>query len=189
MIGERRSGQFVTPGTPLAIIEEFLPGPGTYVEGCYVYSKVTGYMLLDTLNKKVSVYPAVKPPNVPTVGSIVLGIVESVNFKSCDVSIKAVGRRKLSGSLTGVLHISDASPHYVESVFDVCRPGDYIKAEVISNKNRTFHLSTVGRNLGVVLAFCSRCGYQLSKENRRMYCKRCKNVEKRKASSEYWVLT
>ncbi|MEM2875526.1 MAG: exosome complex RNA-binding protein Csl4 [Candidatus Bathyarchaeia archaeon] len=183
---ERRSGQFVTPGTRIAVIEEFLPGPGTYVENEGIYSKITGYILLDALNKRVSVYPAVKLPKVPNIGSIVFGIVDNVNPKDCDVNIKAIGRRSLTGSLSGVLHISDASPQYVESMFEVCRSGDYIKAEVVSNKNRIYHLSTLDRNLGVVLAFCSRCGNPLSNKRKNMYCCRCGNVEKRKVAAEYW---
>jgi len=186
LIEERKSGQFITPGTRIAIIEEFLPGPGTYVEEGGIYSKITGYMLLDTLNKRVSVYPAVKLPKIPTVGSIVFGIVTNVNSRSCDVNIKAIGKRKLTRSLSGVLHVSDASPQYVESMFDVCRPGDYIKAEVVSNKNRVYHLSTMDRNLGVILAFCSKCGSPLLRENRRMRCSRCRNIERRKMAIDYW---
>lgn len=185
MVEERKSGEFVTPGSRIAIIEEFIPGRGTYVDDGVIYSKITGYMLIDNLNKEVSVYPAIKLPKVPTIGSVVIGIVNRVKKNSCDVEIIMVGRRKLTGSLSGTIHISDASPNYVGEMYDVCRAGDYVKAEVISTKNGTFHLSTMGREFGVVLAFCSRCGYPLSRR-KRMYCSRCGNAEGRKVAEEYW---
>ena len=56
---ERRSGKFVIPGEKLGVIEEFMPGPGTYVHNGTIYSKITGRTLVDVLNKKISVYPVV----------------------------------------------------------------------------------------------------------------------------------
>jgi exosome complex component CSL4 len=182
---ERKSGQFVVPGDRLGVIEEFTPGTGTYVEHGAIHSKTTGRALMDTLNKKVSVYPLVQALGVPRVGSIVSGQVLDVKSKIAMLRISKVGKRSLSGFFTGVLHISDVSPSYVEIMFDVCKTGDIMRAKVISDKNRTFYLSTAEKNLGVIYAFCSRCGHVLLLARQRLRCSRCGNIEKRKVTSDY----
>jgi len=96
-----------------------------------------------------------------------------------------VGKRSLSGFFSGVLHISDVSPSYVETMFDVCKTGDIMRAKVISDKNRTFYLSTAEKNLGVIYAFCSQCGHVLLLRGQRLRCPRCGNAEKRKVTPDY----
>ena len=182
---ERKSGLFVVPGDRLGVIEEFTPGTGTYVEHGTIYSKITGRTLLDMLNKKVSVYPLVQAATVPQIGSIVSGQVLDVKNKKAVLRISQVEKRPLSGFFTGVLHISDVSPSYVDTMFSVCKTGDIMKAKVISDKNRTFYLSTAEKNLGVIYALCSRCGHVLQLGKRGMRCSRCGNVERRKAPPEY----
>ena len=55
---------------------------------------------------------------------------------------------------------------------------------VISDKNKTFHLTTRDENLGVIYAFCSQCGGILIKR-RNLRCTICGNVEKRKTASDF----
>ena len=182
---ERKSGLFVVPGDRLGVIEEFTPGPGTYVEHGNIHSKITGCTLLDMLNKKVSVYPLVQAAGVPQIGSIVSGQVLDVKSKKAILRISQIGKKSLSGFFTGILHISDVSPSYVDTMFSVCKTGDLMKAKVISNKNRTFYLSTAEKNLGVIYALCSRCGHVLQLGRREMRCSRCGNIERRKVAPDY----
>jgi len=185
MGGTSRSGEFVVPGDRLGVIEEFIPNSGTFVEDDKVYSKVTGRILLDFANKKISVYPLTRATNIPKVGSIVTGIASSLQDSTANIRMIKVGRRYLSGPFTGVLYISDVSFEYVETMFDAYRMGDIIRAKVISNKNRVYHLSTKGADLGAIYAFCSRCGDLLKVKNREMRCENCGNIEKRKVASDY----
>lgn len=182
---ERKSGLFVVPGDRLGVIEEFTPGPGTYVEQGTIHSKITGRTLLDMLNKKVSVYPLVQAASVPQVGSIVSGQVLDAKSKTAVLRISQIGEKLLSGFFTGILYISDASPNYVDTMFSVCKTGDIMRAKVISNKNRTFYLSTADKNLGVIYALCSKCGHVLQIEKREMRCSRCGNIENRKVPPDY----
>jgi exosome complex component CSL4 len=183
---KKRSGAFVTPGDRLGVIEEFSPGTGTYVEQGIIYSKITGRSLMDMLNKEVSVYPIIHSAVVPRSGSIVVGQVSQVQNQVANVTITMIGKKSLSGKFTGVLHISDASPAYEESMFDVCKTGDVIRAKVISETNRIYHLSTaVDRMLGVIYAFCSNCGHTLQWRRSRMRCPNCGRIEKRKVASDY----
>jgi len=182
---ERKSGLFVVPGDHLGVIEEFTSGPGTYIEGGTIHSKITGCTLLDMLNKEVSVYPLVKAATVPEVGSIVTGLVSDVKSKNAVLAIFQVGDKTLSGNFKGMLHISGASHGYVEDMFNVVKAGDIMRAKVISTKNRSVFLSTADEDLGVVSALCSLCGNAMHLGNRGLKCSSCGNFESRKTTPDY----
>jgi exosome complex component CSL4 len=181
----KKSGQVVLPGERLGVIEEFIPDAGTYVKDGVIYSKVVGRTLLNLVNKRVSVHPLVHGAIVPKVGCIILGQVSNVQKQNAFVRIYEIGENEISGFFSGVLHISDVQLRYVESMFNVCKPGDIIRAKVVSAKNGVYHLSTKDRNLGVVYAFCSQCGYMLELRRRGMRCARCGKIEKRKTAIDY----
>jgi len=180
-----KSGQLVAPGDRLGVIEEFTPGPGTYEQEGTIYSLTTGQALLDLLNKQVSVFPRVHALNVPHVGSTVVGQVTEVQNKQAVIRIFQVDTHLLSGFFSGLLHISDVSQRYVESMYEVCKAGDIVRAKVISDMNRVFHLTTNDKDLGVVSAFCSRCGHTLAQKRFVMRCPECGNSERRKIASDY----
>lgn len=182
---ERKSGLFVVPGDRLGVIEEFTSGTGTYIEEGTIHSKITGYTLLDMLNKEVSVFPLVKTLPIPRVGSIVTGLVTDVKSKNAVLTIFQVDEKKLSGTFNGMLHISSVSHGFVENMFDVAKPGDVMRAKVISTKNRSIFLSTVDRNLGILSAICSLCGSNLMHGDRGLKCSNCGNIENRKISPDY----
>jgi len=182
---KRKSGQIVVPGDRLGVIEEFTPGQGTYEQGGTIYSSTTGRALMDLLNKQVSVYPKVQVSSVPRVDSTVVGQVSEVQSKQATIRIFQVGDRLLTGFFSGLLHVSDTSPRYVESMYEVCKAGDIVRAKVVSEKNRVFHLTTNEKDLGVVYAFCSRCGHSLTQKRFIMRCPECGNSERRKTSHDY----
>lgn len=182
---DRKSEQFVLPGERLGVIEEFIADAGTYVKDGVIYSKVVGRALLDFPNKRVSVYRLVREVTVPKTGSIIVGQVANVQKQNAFVHMYEIDETQLSGFFSGILHVSDVQLRYVDSMFSVCKPGDVIRAKVISEKNGTYHLSTKDRNLGVVYAFCSQCGYMLELRRQRMHCPRCGKIEKRKTALDY----
>lgn len=186
---DKESGNIVVPGDRLGVIEEFTPASGTYVKEGTIYSKNTGRMLLDTLKKEVSVYPLAPPATFPGPGSMVVGQVSDEKSSFAILRISKMGEKDLSGFFSGFLHISDTSYRYVDSMFDVCKFGDVVRAKVISVKNQSRHLTTVGKNLGVIYAFCSRCGHLLQREEWGMFCPRCGNREKREVASDYGEAT
>ena len=180
-----KSGHLVFPGERLGVIEEFIPDSGTYVKDGIIYSKIIGRALMDLLSKNVSVYPLVKGTPVPKVSTTVVGQVGHAQSDNVFVRIFKLGSKKLSGVFTGILHVSDVQERYVKSMSQVCKPGDIIRAKVISDKNQVFHLSTNDKNLGVLYAFCSRCANLLELKRYQMHCPNCGNVEKRKAALDY----
>jgi len=182
---EQRSGHLVVPGERLGVIEEFTPDAGTYSKDGVIYSKIIGRALMDMMNRRVSVYPLVSEASVPKVGTKVLGQVGNAQSDNVLVRIFKVGPKRVSGVFTGILHISDVQDSYVDSMNDACRPGDIIRATVISEKNQIYHLSTVDKDLGVLYGFCSRCGGMLESKRYDMRCTKCGNLEKRKTAPDY----
>ena len=184
---EQRNGNLVLPGERLGVIEEFIPDSGTYVKDGIIYSKIVGRALMDMLNRRVSVYPLNDGAVVPKLSATVIGQVGNAQSDNVLVRIFKVGttKKKLSGVFSGILHISDVADRYVDSMNEVCKPGDIIRAKVISEKNQIFHLTTVDKNLGVIYASCSICGNLLEQRRQEMLCPKCGNVEKRKTAFDY----
>ena len=182
---EQKSGHLVVPGERLGVIEEFIPDSGTYVKDGVIYSKIVGRALLDLLNKRVSVYPLVSGELVPKVSSTVVGQIGNAQSDNVLVRIFKIENKRLSGEFSGILHISDVSDRYIDLMNDVCKPGDIVRAKVISGKNRIFHLSTNDKNLGIVYAFCSRCGNLLEPQRYELRCPKCGNTENRKIAPDY----
>jgi exosome complex component CSL4 len=182
---EQKSGRLVVPGERLGVIEEFIPDSGTYVKDGVIYSKVVGRALLDLLNKRVSVYPLVTGELIPKVSSVIIGQIGNAQSDNVLVKIFKIENKRLSGEFSGILHVSDVSDRYIDQMSDVCKPGDIVRAKVISGKNRIFHLSTNDKNLGIVYAFCSRCGTLLEPQRYELHCPKCGNTENRKMAPDY----
>ncbi len=176
---------FKTPGEKVAVIEEFIAGPGTFIEEGDIRSKTVGYTIKDVHNKLVSIYPKRGNPIFPRKGSIIVGQVVTTQDKTSIIRILSVDKQPILGQLTGIIHISTVSSSYIRSMYEAVRPGDLIKAKVISNKNGVTHLSTIGKNLGVVQAFCLRCGNRLARRGRILSCSACSHVEEREITVDY----
>ncbi len=177
--------EIVVPGERLGVIEEFIPDAGTYVSDGVIYSKVLGRTAVDVVHRRISVHPVSKGVKVPKLGSVVVGQVMNVQTQNAGVRIFELANEQISGFFSGVLHVSDVQMRFVDSMFDVCKPGDIVRAKIISEKNRTYHLETRDKELGVVFAYCSNCGHVLEQRRQAMHCPRCGGIEKRKVSVDY----
>jgi exosome complex component CSL4 len=182
---EQKSGHLVLPDERLDVIEEFTPDSGTYEKNGVIYSKIVGRALCDLQNRRVSVYPVVHEVVVPKVGTIILGQIGNAQSDNTLVRVFRIGKKKISGNFGGILHVSDVSDRYVDSMSDVCKTGDIVRAKVISAKNQIFHLSTNDKNLGIIYAFCSRDGALLVQERYDLKCPKCGNIERRKIAPDY----
>ncbi len=184
-MSRKKTEKFRTPGEKLGVIEEFMPGPGTFIEEGNIRSRTIGYTITDTRNKLVSIYPKRNYPIFPRNGSIVLGEVASTQDKTASVRILSVDNKPILGSLAGIIHVSTVSSNYIRSMREAFNPGDLIKAKVVSNRNQAIHLSTLGKTLGVIQASCSRCGNILVRRGRVLRCLVCSNREERKITVNY----
>jgi len=182
---EQKSGHLVLPGERLGVIEEFVPDSGTFVKDGVIYSKVVGRALMDFQTRRVSVYPVVEGAVVPKVATVIIGQIGNAQSDNVLVRIFRIGKKKLTGNFGGILHVSDVSDRYVNAMVDVCKTGDIVRAKVISEKNQIFHLSTNDKGLGILYAFCSRCGTLLDQDRYDLKCPKCGNIERRKLAPDY----
>jgi len=188
MLEEKRSGRLVMPGDKIGVIEEFIPGYGTYVVDGIIYASNVGYLSIDPKSRVASIQPASQRAHSPRVGNTVIGHVLGVQTSMALIRIIKVERSFLSGFFTGLLHVSDVDVKFTKDILDALKPGDIIRAKVISEVNRSYYLSTKGQNLGVILALCSKCGGTLrvkSKRDKKLCCEVCGNLETRKIASDY----
>ena len=137
-------GTFVVPGEKLGVVEEFDPGRGTVEVGGIVYSSQTGVASIDPKRHIVSVKTATGLVVVPEEGSTVVGIVEKVQEKMAIINMIVVDGKKMALPFTGMLHVSNSSPRFERSMWDVVKPNDIIRAKVIDTSQRiaTYHCRT-----------------------------------------------
>ncbi len=182
---KKLDGQFVVPGERLGVVEEFDPGRGTVDVNGTVYSTQTGKATVDTTRHIVSVKTSAGPPVIPEEGSTIIGMVEKVQEKMAIVQLIMVDGHKVQRPFTGMLHISSSSPRYERAMGDVCKPTDLIRAKVIDVSQRIPKLTTSGRGLGVIKAYCSKCGGELILSGRILRCTVCRNVERRRLADDF----
>jgi len=169
----------------LGVVEEFLPGPGTYEQEGTIFANFTGTARIDLRNKRVTVVPNTRIPELPKEGATILASVTHAQEKIATVSIWNIDGKPLQNPFTALLHISSSSPRYERNMSDVCKAGDIIRARIIEMTNGTPQLTTAGRGLGVIRAYCSRCGAVLEFTNRRLQCSSCGNLERRRLAEDY----
>ena len=179
--------QHVLPGDKLGVIEQYLPGAGTYEKEGTIYAHFTGNARIDLKNKRVTVVPTTRVALLPKEGTTVIASVNHATDKMATVDIWKINERTIQNPFTAMLHISSSSPRYERNMADVCKAGDIIRARVIEI-NRIPQLTTAGRGLGVIKAFCSKCGAVLEFKNRRLQCDSCGNLERRRLAEDYGIL-
>ena len=180
-----QNAQFVVPGERLGVIEEFSPGHGTYEEKGTIFSESIGLAVIDTVNKTVKIQRRTKKPLIPEEDSTVISIVTSTQDKVAQVNILEIDQKRVGTPFSGILHISSSSPRYERTMKEVCKTGDIVRAKIVSTRNRVPQLTTIGRGLGVVKAYCSQCGQLLTQRNQTLQCPSCGKVERRKMSDDY----
>ncbi len=187
MTGQRiKEGDSVLPGERLGVIEEFLPGEGTFQdEDDVIYANITGLVHIDMRERKISVEATTRKPVYPTRNDIVFGNIQHVTKKSAIVNIFQIEDQECPVTFSGYLFIKNAAGGYIDQMRDIFAPGDVIIARVQQQADGMARLSTVGSRYGVIQASCSRCGEPLHLQGRRLECFECGNYEQRKLSQHY----
>jgi len=176
-----RIGMFVLPGDEVGIIEEFRCGRGTYVERAVIRSKIIGSLLVNPKTRKAFIYPRVRIPAFPRRGKRVLAEVLEVKKNLAIVDIVKLGGTPLKTGFLAVLHLPEGWRGKPVAV------GDLVRARIVNTRNGAIQLLMDRPNLGVVYAFCSKCGEALKKVGDVLKCPLCGNVENRKVAVKYGV--
>jgi len=181
-----KDGDHVLPGERLGVIEEFIPGAGTFQDqDDAIYANVTGHVRINMKERKISVESTTRTPLYPQRNDIVLGEIQSVSKKSAAVNIFRLRDVPCAVPFSGFLYIKESVGGYVDQMQDLFAPGDVILARVQQQSEGLTHLSTVGSRFGVLRASCSRCGELLNLKGTRLECPQCGNTENRKLANSY----
>uniref|UniRef100_A0A6A7GA45 Nucleic acid-binding, OB-fold-like protein isoform 1 n=1 Tax=Hirondellea gigas TaxID=1518452 RepID=A0A6A7GA45_9CRUS len=191
-----RIGSIVTPGEQIGLTTEFTVGPGTYESRCgkFVVASVVG------LTHRGKSIPGINGPKIqlcvgipnqkdsnilPKTSDEVTAVVTKVNTRYATTDILCVSDKVVKEKFQGIVRQQDVRSHNIDAVeiYSSFRPGDIIKAEIISLGNqRSYYLSTSKNHLGVILAESSAGHIMVPISWEQMQCPVTKAKEHRKVA-------
>ncbi len=177
--------KMVYPGDEVGEAEEFLAGPGTYVEDHKILAATVGMLGFNEREFKVYVDP-IKPMNKVQNGDIVIATVDDLKSSMVTLNIIRIEHkdRVIMGETHAAIHVAKVSEEYVRELEDVYRISDVIRAKVIQAEP-SIQLETRDRDLGVIKARCEVCRQPMVLKDRGLWCEECERFEGRKLSSQY----
>ncbi|KAK4138766.1 hypothetical protein BT67DRAFT_21428 [Trichocladium antarcticum] len=167
------------PGQLLGPASKFRPGPGTHIHDANLYSSLLGLVHVTQPAKApgpakrlTKITPAPAPAELPTVsvsasdqklkrevlpevGNTVLCRVMRIMPRQAVVAILVCGDTVLDAEWQGLIRVQDvrATEKDRVKIYESFRPGDIVRAEVISlGDQANYYLSTARNELGVILA-------------------------------------
>lgn len=175
---------WVLPGDKIAVIEEFLPDESCYEQDGGIYSKILGRVVTDTKRHKISVIPK-NPHRTIKNGDIGIGRVEFMKKQIASINIYYLNQEDLLIPINAVLHVSEASRRFVKNMYEVTRPGDWIRFRII-RAAKPVYISLIGDDLGVIISYCIQCGHELQfKRRNTLECPNCDTIQTR-ITSKYF---
>ncbi|CAG8525660.1 12539_t:CDS:2 [Ambispora leptoticha] len=162
----------VTPGQRIGSAQEFKAGPGTYTRGNFIHASLFG-------QKTLAQPQASEEGQLPTLSVVrekqrwavpqITGKVIRITTKEAVVSIMVVDVR--------------ATEKDKVKIYNSFRPGDIIRAEVISlGDARSYYLSTAKNELGVIYAQSVAGEAMIPISWKEMQCPKTKAIELRKCA-------
>ena len=138
----------------------YTAGEGATVCGTWIVSTLVGYKAVSA-TKVVSVArKGASDSLTPQVGDIVLVRITKVEPKTAKARLLTIGETPVRGSGFGaMIRMQDVRTTLVTEMYKCFRPGDVVRAQVLSlGDKRHFYLSTQRNDLGVVGAKCAVSG-------------------------------
>ncbi len=175
------------PGDRLGVIEEFEPGEGAATRDGVVRAHCVGEAVADVKKHVVSVKKVRVGTRIPSPGDTVVGKVETAQSFVINVLIHYLNKEENTGGFTGMITLGFSRPQGRgrPRKIVICKPGDWIRASVVSNKNAIIHLSLDGSEDGVIQTCCSVCGGKVFRSNDVVRCGECGNIEDRKMAPDF----
>ncbi|KAG2441178.1 hypothetical protein HXX76_004030 [Chlamydomonas incerta] len=181
----------VCVGDRLGATDTYAAGEGVFVRDGFVIASVVGFQRLEAppaAGEKPTIHVASRDtlPLVPKPGDIVTVKISRVAQTAAHALIMCVGRQALSTEFKGVIRQQDVRSTEIDRVviYDCFRPGDIVRAEVVSlGDARSYYLSTAKNELGVVYARSATAGVAMVPTSWvTMQCPETQAVEKRKVA-------
>ncbi|RIA91202.1 hypothetical protein C1645_724344 [Glomus cerebriforme] len=182
----------VTPGQRLGFAQDYVSGPGTYVRGNLLYASVVGMKRVTKQttgeSPMLTVSREKQQSAIPEVYSIITGKVIRITPKEAVVSIMVVGNSPCKEDFQGIIRQQDirATERDKVKIYNSFRPGDIIRAEVISlGDARSYYLSTAKNELGVIYAQSIEGAAMIPISWQEMQCTKTKTTEFRKCAKPF----
>ncbi|MFW9909745.1 MAG: exosome complex RNA-binding protein Csl4 [Candidatus Thorarchaeota archaeon] len=186
-----KTGDTVVPGDQLCVIEELMPGFGTYEREGIVYAATAGSVSMDLKGRSMNVLG----PNgiarlpLPVEGDILIGEVTNAYEQRAEVLVGKRNGEDILSTIIGEIRISNVTRRYVKSMHDVIRPGDIVRGVALNTHEIPVQIGLVGPDLGVLSGSCSKCGNRLTLTTyNNLICLRCENRETREVAKDYGVM-
>jgi len=179
--------RFVIVGEPLATLEEFFPGEGTFERNGVIYSSIAGRVIIDKSRRELGIL-SVKPLLTPKPGFKTIGIVTGFSSHYANVEIFCMNGVKLSYVYYGIIGKESLGKAYSRfrggSLRTYVSENDMVYGAIISTTNAIL-LDLSYKEYGVVKAHCKFCGNTLIYSGKGLFCPICRTTEKRKLSIFY----
>jgi exosome complex component CSL4 len=185
VLSKKKEEKEVFPGDKLAVIEEFNIGNGSFEDNGTIRSSEIGKIIYDTEQRTVKVKKKTPSLVLPEEGMTVIAEVGSIARRDARIDIFMLNHKRIYPTFSGVIHISDVSREYTKNIEMAIRNGDVIKAKLVNTKNHLNQCTLAGADLGVIYAYCSRCGGLMKREQSKLLCPDCGRVERRKIARSY----
>ncbi|PWI49151.1 hypothetical protein CEE45_03145 [Candidatus Heimdallarchaeota archaeon B3_Heim] len=177
----------VVPGDKIAVIEEFLPDETCFEQDGSILSMTTGEVITDLKKHKITVKP-IKNVFVLKRGDTGVGRVVYVKKQIASVDIHMINDTKVPLPMNSILHVSEASRRFVKNMYEVTRPGDWLKFRIV-RRMKPIYISLIGEGLGVVIAQCNHCGHDLEFYRRNaLKCPNCSLIQNRITANSFGKL-
>ncbi|KAF3311241.1 exosome 3'-_5 exonuclease subunit ski4 (Csl4) [Orbilia oligospora] len=169
----------VVPGQPLGPVSAYIPGQGVHIFNGQIIASLVGQVVTNpqttttTSTSTSTSTPTAVPPTIsvqkpvlttdeetnatllPEVSSTVLCRITRINPRQATASIFIVNNHICGDEFQGVIRVQDVRLTEVDKVkiFNSFRPGDIVRAKVISLGDQSnYYLSTASNELGVIMA-------------------------------------
>lgn len=185
--------KLVFPGEFLGIGEEYLPGKNAFENGNGdIHAASVGEAEFDDQQKVVNVN-SISRESVPIdAGSVVFGRVGLVTDSKVFVDIFRAehgGKQRIFSGPSAVIMVFNVMNGYVESLEEMFKIGDLVKAKAMAVSPYTIELETKSdESLGIIKGFCAECREPVRKFDNGFKCSNCAQPTNRKFSSDYLVL-
>jgi exosome complex component CSL4 len=183
----KKSGDIVLPGDRLGVIEEFIPGLGTFEDEGIIFATIYGKIEIDMKNREIAVIANNQPPIGLVNGDIIIARVTSVKAKMAMVEIFHSQRKDFPIPFAAMISIRNIRQGYVDYIDEQFVQDDWIRAKVVDVSSVPIQIATDEPHLGVVRAYCRFCGAQLTLKGNKLECSDsgCHRLSKRKLANDY----
>lgn len=182
-----KNNEYVLPGDILCTYEQYIPSDWTYIEDGYIKASICGRLVIDEVNKEISI-DSVNAPRRLKVDDKIIGNITEVNTNKALITIKKIidSDRELITGYKGYIHISKAINEYVQTLHYLFKIGDIVEARVVNIYGPDYvELSTSDDDCGVIKAMCVDCREFMDLDcDNTLKCK-CGKKDMRKISKNY----